>query len=174
MIESSRIFNALDQFLSIFDVGSVVSDFRVENVFEALLSHELIWENADAFFYPMVQILGAPHLAQSLNRIDLLFGPPYLHHEVRKINTHLQCQLSWQRRFLDEGKYGLAIVLGNVLGIIPQTRVMADPIFGKFLSFWVFKINIFLNVVISTFLHIFSDGRAIIDLLVCFKSVGKA
>lgn len=174
VIESGGIFDALNQFLPVFDVGSVVSNFGVENVFEALLSHELIWKNANAFFYLMVQILRAPHLTQPLNWINFLFGPPNLHHEVRKVYAHLGRQLSWQWWFLDESEYGLAIVLGNVLGIVPQTRVMADPIFGKFLSFWVLKINLFSNVVVSTFFHIFSEGRATIDLLKCFKGVGSA
>ena len=42
MIKSKGIFDAFDEFLAIFNMGPKVTHFRVEDVAEAMLTHELV------------------------------------------------------------------------------------------------------------------------------------
>ena len=54
MVEGNWIFYPLDKFLPVLDVGSIVPDLGVENITEAVFSHELVRHDADAFPYLMV------------------------------------------------------------------------------------------------------------------------
>ena len=110
--------DSLDQLCSVFDVGSVVSYFWVKNVLQAVFSHKVVWENANALLDLVVEILAPPHFPETLDRVDSFLEPPHVDHQVREGDPHLCCKFSREWRLLDKAENRLAIVFGNILCVI--------------------------------------------------------
>lgn len=124
MVEGGGVLDALDELLAVLDVRAEVPDLRVEDVAQAVLAHELVGEDADAAPHLVAQVVGAPHLAEALDRVHLLLHAPHLHHEVGEVHAHLRRQPARPRRLLDVRQDSLAVVLRDVLGVVPQARVV--------------------------------------------------
>lgn len=82
MIEGSWVLDALDKFLPILDMNSIIFHFRMEDVLQAMLSHKFVRKNSNTLFDFMVKVVAAPHFPQALYGVDFLLDPPYLHHEL--------------------------------------------------------------------------------------------
>lgn len=83
----------------------------------------------------MIQILVAPHSFEAFNRVDFLFGATDLHHEVRVADIHFLEEFSCFAGVLDEAKDSFSVILGNILGIVPETGIVTDFIFRNVLFF---------------------------------------
>lgn len=151
MIEGSWVLDALDKFLPILDMNSIIFHFRMEDVLQAMLSHKFVRKNSNTLFDFMVKVVAAPHFPQALYGVDFLLDPPYLHHELWEgdSQTGLVDKTFGFWWLLNKSQDRLSIVFRNVLGVVPHAWVVADFITGLPLfthRFIVKRINFWLTL----------------------------
>ena len=51
MIKGNWILDTLNKFLSILNMNSIISNFRVKNILQTVFSHKFIGKNTNTFFF---------------------------------------------------------------------------------------------------------------------------
>ena len=160
-VEASRVFQGVQQLLTVLGVTGLVLDLRAVNVMQTSLSKKVCIKDTHDLPTTLIQ----PNLFQPANSIGpILPFPPHILYKYVDFTWFQFISFLW-KHFLDQGrifknkrKDSLDVIFGDIFGLIPFFKlrpfhfILTDNISDFCINFWVVDI-VRINFKIVVWVH---------------------